>query len=181
MYTNVPEGGSIDSVQQQWITYEFDTAAKDRALILALHHPIYSFDTHHSGSSKMADALENAIRDTGRVPNLILSGHVHNYQRIEQTIADGGPTPFIVTGNGGYHNLHVVHGSPGDEAPDSGAILKYASTKTWGFLTLTIDKDTISGVATEINRNGDVLTSSDSFSYPAGTVTLSQPKAVPTL
>jgi hypothetical protein len=52
MYTNVPEGGSIDSVQQQWVTNEFATAPKDRALILALHHPIYSFDVHHSGSSK---------------------------------------------------------------------------------------------------------------------------------
>ena len=84
MYTNVPEGGSIDLVQQQWLTNEFATAPADLPLILALHHPIYSFDTHHSGSSRMADALENAIRDTGRVPNLVLSGHVHNYQRIEQ-------------------------------------------------------------------------------------------------
>jgi acid phosphatase type 7 len=87
LYTNVPEGGSIDSVQQQWLTNEFATAPTDRALILALHHPIYSFDVFHSGSSKMADVLENAIRDTGRVPNLVLSGHVHDYQRIEQTIA----------------------------------------------------------------------------------------------
>ena len=66
MYTNVPEHGSIHSTQQQWLTNEFATAADDRALILALHHPIYSFDVYHSGSSKMADALENAIRDTGR-------------------------------------------------------------------------------------------------------------------
>jgi acid phosphatase type 7 len=61
MYTNVPEGGSIDSTQQQWVTNEFATAPTDRALILALHHPIYSFDVYHSGSSKMADVLENAF------------------------------------------------------------------------------------------------------------------------
>ena len=114
MYTNVPEGGSVDSIQQQWVTNEFATAPTDRALILALHHPIYSFDAFHSGSSKMADVLENAIRDTGRVPNLVLSGHVHDYQRIEQTIASDGPTPFLVTGNGGYHNLHAVHSQPGE-------------------------------------------------------------------
>jgi hypothetical protein len=76
VYTNVPEGGSIDSTQQQWVTNEFATAPTYRALILALHHPIYSFDVFHSRSSKMADVLENAIRDTGRVPNLVLSGHV---------------------------------------------------------------------------------------------------------
>nr|WP_050780978.1 metallophosphoesterase [Bradyrhizobium sp. ORS 278] len=179
MYTNVPEHGSIDSTQQQWITNEFATAPKDRALILALHHPIYSFDVYHSGSSKMADALENAIRDTGRVPNLVLSGHVHDYQRIEQTITPETPTPFIVCGNGGYHNLHSVHSNVGDVADDTGAVLKYAQ-KIWGFTTLTIDKDTISGVSTEVDRDGNAKLG-DSFSYPAGPIELADRKAVPTL
>ena len=180
MYTNVPEHGSIDSTQQQWVTNEFATAPKDRALILALHHPIYSFDTFHSGSSKMADVLENAIRDTGRVPNLVLSGHVHDYQRIEQDIAPDGPTPFIVSGNGGYHNLHAVHSQPGDKAPDTGAVLQYANSKRFGFLTLTIDHQTISGVGTEVDRNGNVQ-QGDSFSYSAKPVVLANPKSVPTL
>lgn len=180
MYTNVPEHGSIDSVQQQWVTNEFATAPKDRALILALHHPIYSFDVYHSGSSRMADVLENAIRDTGRVPNLVLSGHVHDYQRIEKTIGPDGPTPFIVTGNGGYHNLHAIHSNAGDVAPDTGAVLKYGQPKAWGFLTLSIDADAIHGVTTEIARNGDV-TQGDSFSYPTSAVVLDDPKSVPTL
>ena len=180
LYTNVPEGGSIDSAQQQWVTNEFATAPTDRALILALHHPIYSFDVYHSGSSKMADVLENAIRDTGRVPNLVLSGHVHDYQRIEQTIAPDGPTPFIVTGNGGYHNLHAVHSAVGDKSPDTGAVLKHVQAKTWGFMTLTIDSDTISGVTTEVDRTGHV-SSGDTFSYPAKPVILKSPKSVPTL
>jgi hypothetical protein len=179
MYTNVPEHGSIDSTQQQWLTNELDTAPDDRALILALHHPIYSFDVFHSGSSKMADALENAIRDTGRVPNLVLSGHVHDYQRIEQTIAPDGPTPFIVTGNGGYHNLHAVHSKPGDKAQDSGAVLKYAAV-TWGFVTLTVDKKAISGVTVEVDRNG-TATETDKFSYSAEPIKLADPKSVPTL
>jgi hypothetical protein len=181
LYTNVPEGGSIDSVQQQWLTNEFATAPTDRALILALHHPIYSFDAYHSGSSKMVDALENAIRDTGRVPNLVLSGHVHDYQRIEQTIAPDGPTPFIVTGNGGYHNLHAVHSAPGDKSPDTGAVLKYAADKSWGFITLTIDKKSISGVTTEIDRTGKVAQSADKFKYSAKPIMLKNPKSVPTL
>jgi acid phosphatase type 7 len=180
MYTNVPEGGSIDSVQQQWVTNEFATAPKDRAMIFALHHPIYSFDVYHSGSARMADVLENAIRDTGRVPNLVLSGHVHDYQRIEQTIAPSGPTPFIVTGNGGYHNLHKIHASEDEKAPDSGAVLKYFSDTTWGFMTLTIDKDTISGVTTQVDRTGAVAMG-DTFRYPAGPVVLATPRAVRTL
>jgi Icc-related predicted phosphoesterase len=180
MYTNVPEGGSIDSTQQQWVTNEFATAATDRAFILALHHPIYSFDVYHSGSSKMADVVENAIRDTGRVPNLILTGHVHDYQRIERTIAKSGPTPFIVTGNGGYHNLHKIHTDDGGKAVDSGAVLKYSTDKSWGFMTLTIDKTRISGVTTEVDRTGKV-SDGDSFSYSAAPVRLADPKSVPTL
>jgi len=180
MYTNVPEHGSIDSDQQHWLTNEFATAPTDRALILALHHPIYSFDVFHSGSSKMADAMENAIRDTGRVPNIVLMGHVHDYQRIEQKIAPGGPTPFIVTGNGGYHNLHAIHSNPGDVASDTGAKLVYANDKVWGYLTLTIDKKTIKGQTTEIDRTGNV-SAGDSFSYPAGAITLANSKSVPTL
>jgi len=181
LYTNVPEGGSIDSTQQQWVTNEFETASKDLPLIFALHHPIYSFDVYHSGSSKMADVLENAIRDTGRVPNLVLAGHVHDYQRIEQTIAPDGPTPFIVCGNGGYHNLHAIHSAPGDKASDTGAVLKYGQDKAWGFLTLTIDKEKISGVSTEIDRTGKITQKADSFSYPTAPVILDNSKGVPTL
>ncbi|HTD14363.1 MAG TPA: metallophosphoesterase [Chthoniobacterales bacterium] len=180
LYTNVPEGGSIDSVQQQWVTNEFATASKDLPLIFTLHHPIYSFDVYHSGSAKMADVLENAIRDTGRVPNLVLTGHVHDYQRIEQKIAPDGPTPFIVCGNGGYHNLHSIHSQPGDAAPDTGAVLKYGQDKAWGFLTVTIDNETISAISTEIDRNGNVK-QGDKFNYPTAAVILENPKAVPTL
>jgi acid phosphatase type 7 len=180
MYSNVPEGGSIDSTQQQWITNEFATAPKDLPIILAMHHPIYSFDVFHSGSSKMADVLENAIRDTGRVPNLVLAGHVHDYQRIEKTIAPSVPTPFIVTGNGGYHNLHALHSKAGDVAPDTGAVLHYGNDKTWGFLTLVIDGKTIIGSSTQVDKNGKV-SQGDSFSYPVEPVTIANKKNVPTL
>jgi Calcineurin-like phosphoesterase len=179
MYTNVPEGGSIDSNQQQWLTNEFATAPKNLPLILALHHPIYSFDVFHSGSSKMADGLENAIRDTGRVPNLVLAGHVHDYQRIEKEIAPDGPTPFLVVGNGGYHNLHQIHSANGSVAADTQAKLVYGKV-VWGYLNLTIDKHTISGRTTEIDRTRKV-TQGDTFSYPVGPIILKNPKSVPTL
>jgi acid phosphatase type 7 len=54
LYTNVPEHVSIDSIQQQWFTNEIGKADKNKALVVALHHPIYSFDDHHSGSPRMA-------------------------------------------------------------------------------------------------------------------------------
>lgn len=180
LYTNVPEGGSVDSVQQQWLTNEFAEADENLPLILALHHPIYSFDSYHSGSSKMADVLENAIRDTGRVPNLVLSGHVHNYQRIEQQIVpNGSPTPFIVCGNGGYHNLHKLGAEAGAVAPDTGATLKYG-VQTYGFMTLVIDGETISGKTIEVDKQG-TATDGDTFTYPARAIRLANGKDVPTL
>ncbi len=118
VYSNVPEQGSIDSVQQQWLTHEFATAPREKALLVAIHHPIYSFDDHHSGSPRMADALQHAINDSRRLPNLVFGAHVHNYQRIERSLVAGVQTPFLVAGNGGYFHLHGMNTGP---VPANGA------------------------------------------------------------
>jgi hypothetical protein len=168
MYTNVPEGGSIDSVQQQWLTNELATAPTDKALIVALHHPIYSFDVAHSGSPRMADAVQNAINDSRRVPNLVMMGHVHNYQRIERTLMKGVTTPFIVSGNGGYYNLHQLNAPPGTTDPDTGAHLLVGDDQNHGYMTLTISADTITGTVTSVGKAGTATIGADTFSYPAG-------------
>jgi hypothetical protein len=46
--------------------------------------------------------------------------------------------------------------------------------------TLTIDHQTISGVGTEVDRNGNVQ-QGDKFSYSAKPIVLANPKSVPTL
>ncbi len=181
MYTNVPEGGSIDSVQQQWLGNEFATAPADKALIMALHHPIFSFDNFHSGSARMADAVQQAINDSRRVPNLVLTAHVHNYQRIEHPISGSGKTPFIVAGLGGYYNLHSLNASPGTTDPATNASLIAADDKHWGYLTLTADAQNISGKVTLVaNPQDSGAPQTDSFSYPAAAQYLA-PGAVATL
>jgi len=168
LYTNVPEHGSVDSIQQQWFTNELSTAPKDKALIVALHHPVYSFDKFHSGSARMADVLQNAINDTKRVPNLVLTGHVHNYQRIEKTVAaDMTQTPFIVAGHGGYHNMHKMNAAVGFTDPDTGAKLLFADDKRHGYVTLTVTKDKIAGTATAAESGQGVKPNIDQFEYPA--------------
>jgi DNA repair exonuclease SbcCD nuclease subunit len=174
MYTNVPEHGSIDSVQQQWLTNEFATADPNKALLVALHHPVYSFDNYHSGSPRMADAVQHAINDSRRVPNMVLTGHVHNYQRIERSLVDGAPTPFIVSGNGGYHNLHHINLDPNQlpvQDPNTQASLIAFNQTSHGYITLTIDADHISGKVTTVDQgNNPGQAAADTFQYPAKAV-----------
>jgi hypothetical protein len=167
MYTNVPEHGSIDSVQQQWLTHEFSTAPQDKALIVALHHPIYSFDDHHSGSTRMADALQSAINDSRRVPNLVLTAHVHNYQRIHRSLVATAPTPFIVAGNGGYYHLHGMTADPGASDDLTGAELIAADHTLHGYLTLTVDADHIAGAVTLAQDGLPPDHAFDAFQYTA--------------
>jgi hypothetical protein len=87
---------------------------------------------------------------------------------------------FPDVGDAINHNLHAVHSQPSDKAPDTGAVLQYASSKPWGFLTLTIDHQTISGVGTEVDRDGNVQ-QGDKFSYSVKPIVLANPKSVPTL
>jgi hypothetical protein len=182
MYTNVPEHGSIDSVQQQWLTNEFATAPDDKALILALHHPVYSFDDHHSGSPRMADAVQHAINDSRRVPNMVLTAHVHNYQRIERGIVKGTQTPFLVIGAGGYFHLHGMNTGPLPASrknpvkvkdPLTGAQLIAGNHTNHGYATLTVDAKNISGVITTIDETkypGNPV--EDEFSYPVAALRL---------
>jgi hypothetical protein len=107
LYTNVPEGGRLDNDQITWLQLELQHAPTDRPLLVAMHHPIYSADEHHSGSVYMEQLFDEAIQVSGRVPDAVLAGHVHNYQRFTRLIADR-QVPFLVGGGGGYHNLHRV-------------------------------------------------------------------------
>ncbi|GER91071.1 hypothetical protein KDW_52330 [Dictyobacter vulcani] len=107
LYTNVPEGGSLDANQIDWFHQELDQAPKDKALIIATHHPIYSADTHHAGSQYMEGVLDTAMQTTGRIPDLVLTAHVHNYQRFTRQYNDKFIT-YLVAGAGGYWHLHSM-------------------------------------------------------------------------
>jgi len=166
LYTNVPEGGSVESVQQKWLANELYTAPTNKALIVCLHHPIYSFDDHHSGSPAMADVLQLAINDSRRVPNMILTGHVHNYQRIEKEIIKGKPTPFIVAGNGGYYHLHHLTAKNGATDNNTGARLRFGDDTHHGYVTVSVDQKNISGKYVSFDDNGKIG-KPDNFKYAA--------------
>ena len=189
LYSNVPEHGRIDEAQRAWFHAEMAAADKDKALIVAVHHPVFSFDDHHSGSPTMGKELEDAINASRRVPNMVLSAHVHNYQRIEWQTA-GYTVPFFVIGNGGYWNLHHLAAVNGYRDPETEAKLVSSIDSRHGFMTFEISDSVINGHMTTVPRPQESWTdaqaynaSFDAFSYtsrplvlqPGETVTIVPP------
>jgi acid phosphatase type 7 len=110
MYDNVVADGYLDDEQKRWLAEEMRAAPDDRPMILASHHPMLSLDMFHGPSEYMERVIDEAIQTSGRVPTAVLAGHVHNYQRWTHPLptGDGDPVPFVVSGGGGYWNLHHI-------------------------------------------------------------------------
>jgi 3',5'-cyclic AMP phosphodiesterase CpdA len=174
LYTNVPEGGRLAQDQIDWLQSELSEAAQDRALIVALHHPVYSADAHHGGSARMGEVLDAAVSASGRTPDLVLTGHVHNYQRFTRTLGDR-QLPYVVAGAGGYWHLHYMakdaNGQPLTlpwQTPDPDVQLDACCDDRHGYLRITATKTTVKGEYVTVPRpqeswrNGPVATL-DSF------------------
>jgi acid phosphatase type 7 len=161
LYSNVPAGGDIRSPQTEWLINELKRLPMDRPLFVALHHPIYSADDHHSGSTFMKDVLETAAREANRHPEIVLAGHVHNYQRLTRNSPDGTQVPHLVTGAGGYHNLHQIMKVNGekmiapvvfdDKTGDPVTLERYTDDHH-GFLRLEVTDPVITGRYYQVPR-----------------------------
>jgi predicted phosphodiesterase len=109
LYSNCPEGGQISDIQRAWFIGELEAAASQLPVIVAVHHPIYSAYGPHPGSTRLKDFLESSCQAAGRAPDVVLTGHVHNYQRFSAPLLSKKDVPFIVAGAGGYNRrLHVL-------------------------------------------------------------------------
>lgn len=100
------EGVKSSPVNDQQLS--FLTAALTRAksfsgaVIVAVHHPPYTFGTNHSGSPRMLQDLDTASKAAGFWPHAYLSAHAHNYQRYTRSVA-GIDIPYLVAGGGGHN------------------------------------------------------------------------------
>lgn len=111
LYSNVPEHGHLDDTQVAWLHNELMIAPAGKALMITMHHPPISADDHHGSSLYMLGVLDAAMKSTGRYPDLICAGHVHDYQRHTRaaTVVGGtGDLTYLVAGGGGYRNLHTI-------------------------------------------------------------------------
>ena len=164
LYTNVPEGGQLDTDQVAWFQAELQAAPAEKALIVAMHHPIYSYDTFHTGSIYMSHILDDAINATARVPDMVLSGHVHNYQRFTRQFTDAAgqqrDIPYVVAGAGGYFHLHSEQSldgnliTPGYTVQDGNTDVKLETycDNRHGFLRLEVSADEITGTYLTVPR-----------------------------
>jgi len=150
LFSNVGEiEGEIHQDQIDWFRGELQAADPDLPLIVAVHHPPYSGDTEHTGSTAVHQVLFASFAAVGRTPHLILSGYVHNYQRF--TIdAGGGQVPCIVAGAGGYTNLGKMQKIKGADPAtplqvEPGVRLDRYDQENFGFLRLEISKAEIVG------------------------------------
>ena len=146
LYTNVPSGGEVHTDQKNWFIAELKNADKDRknkALIVTLHHPPYSMDAHHGASLPMQKLLDDSFAAANVQPDMVLSGHVHNYQRFTRKIGTR-QIPYIVAGAGGYWHLHNINtGGTVIKTPTASpfpnvTFEKYSEDRH-GFMRMTID------------------------------------------
>jgi 2',3'-cyclic-nucleotide 2'-phosphodiesterase (5'-nucleotidase family) len=110
--------------------------AKERAVIVACHHPPASLDDTHGGSACLTSDLDEALEQSGLVPDAVLSGHAHLYERWQRTIG-GRQVPYLIAG-GGYGLGHVK--SDLNYPVTWGAFeIKTAPISDYGYLLLTVD------------------------------------------
>jgi acid phosphatase type 7 len=154
LFSNVgEEQGEIHPDQIAWFEGELKAADPELALIVAVHHPPFSGDQEHTGSSAVDKVLMQSFQSTKRYPDLVLSGHVHNYQRFTNELKGPNGTlqiPYVVAGAGGYTNLGKLQMIDGNypNAPlavGSGLTLVQYDQNNFGFLRLEVSKSQIVG------------------------------------
>ena len=172
LYSNVTKYGVITKKQKEWFKEELKVANEQRpekAVLVCLHHSPYSADTNHGSSLAMITFLEDAFSDTGVRPDIVFSGHVHNYQRFEKTYTDGASIPFIVAGGGGYDELHPLAGENDPSCVNDSPYLKGVRLLNYcddrhGFLKITLERKnsnlTLTGeyyaITTRVDKNDKV-------------------------
>ena len=176
LYSNVD--GELDGQgtfeQQRWFAQQLKDAPKDRAVIITVHHAPYSLDSTHGGYGEIGAAIDRAAKTAGRMPNLVLSGHVHNYQRFTRKVKNKKVT-YIVAGAGGYANslraMHKIALDPATKKRINAPIqtarpdVKFETYNEIepGFLRLTVTKQKIVGEYFTLDFNGIAKGVRDTF------------------
>ncbi|WP_091152703.1 metallophosphoesterase family protein [Mucilaginibacter pineti] len=183
LHSNIPKYGVITNEQREWFIAELKTADAergDKALLICVHHAPYSADTNHGSSQPMINFLEGVFEETGIKPDMVLSGHVHNYQRFSKQYADGKTVPYIVAGSGGFDELNALANATDKGYTNKSSLFDDVQLEAYcdnkhGFLKISIEKTTsglsITGkyyaLSSTNETNGKAITTlADHFTIP---------------
>jgi hypothetical protein len=111
-----------------------------------MHHAPYSADINHGASLPMIDFLEGVFAETGIRPDIVFSGHVHNYQRFIKQYDDLAVVPYIVAGTGGFDELHPIaltdnEGFTAEDSRFDGVSLENNCDTKHGFLKISLERN----------------------------------------
>jgi len=184
LYSNTSEsvgtlhGPNNDAQQLTFLASQLQAAATQRkqgdvrALVIAVHHPPFTGSVDHFPSPDMLKDIDAACTAASIMPDLVLSGHSHLYERYNRTVS-GHQIPYAVAGNGGFYNLAGFKKGQNGKPPSPGVTgtdgqgnpltLKAFSESTFGFLRMTADAKSIVLEAVGVDENTGKTSSLDSF------------------
>lgn len=137
----ISDNGVVGQKQKDWLVQVLAIIQQARsngtrkALILAMHHPPFSNGGHGPSTQMLAD-MDDACTKSGIMPDAVLSGHAHNYQRYTRYLTFNNKNlqiPFLVAGTGGRGSDTVAKATgkrTGDNSFDK-------SMAGYGYLKLT--------------------------------------------
>jgi hypothetical protein len=188
LYSNAGEATGVISdpntgpAQLTFLESQLAAAAAQRAqkgaapfaLIMATHHPPFTISKSHLPSPDMLAQIDQACTTAKIWPDVMLSGHAHLYERYTRTMkADGRQIPYVVAGNGGYLNLSAPRmgkngvnpqpGIPGNDGKGNQLTLNVYNNTMYGFLRLTVDKNSILCESLGVDETTNKTTSLDAF------------------
>lgn len=191
LYSNTAEGttqgqisgGAAETAQLIFLEQQLATAVSQRsqgdvrALIIAVHHPAFTGSSQHTPNPAMLADIDNACTQAGILPDVVLSGHSHLYERYTRVL-QGHQIPFVVAGTGGYFNHSTfITGSggakptppvTGTDANGNPLTLEAYNDTQWGFLRLTATPTSLTCEFLALGTTGSASVQ-DSFSLDLNT------------
>jgi hypothetical protein len=154
LYSNNGEGPGVldpgnDQRQLEFLEEEFKRAAAarpgdTRAVLVAVHHPIFSISNDHGASPKMLKQIDDLMESTGFIPDAFLSGHVHGFELFIRDYK-GRDIPYIICGTGGYNDdAHVKEQFRLPATFPNGFSLAQFFNFQYGYMRVTVDSQYLS-------------------------------------
>jgi hypothetical protein len=186
LYSNISEGATegvisgsvVGPAQLNFLQQQLQAAATqrvggdNRALVLAVHHPPFTGSSDHAPSPSMLKQIDAACQQAKILPDLVLSGHAHLYERYTRFVGNN-QIPFVVAGCGGYFNLSGFKKGKsgakpkppvmGTDASGNKLKLESYSDTTFGFLRLTVSASQVQCQFLGVNPTTKAVSPMDRF------------------